>query len=135
MSEITVGKIEFEGLSKGEFENQMSATAQYVTKEEWGKPIEAITEAKSRLIAAERRIVEAKAILSEYSDAVKALAELVPVGFHFQDDEGVVYQLAEQDGKFVYFDRHTVKRTRREGETKGSLALKDAEALGYEVKK
>ena len=66
-------------------------------------------------------------------EATEAVVKEVGVGGHFQDTDGTVYQVEESTGKFVYFDRFEIKRTRRAGEKAGSLSLTKAKELGYAV--
>ena len=51
----------------------------------------------------------------------------------FQDDEGTVYSIVRPSGTFIYFDTISYKRTRREGERSGTLSLKEAKELGFDV--
>ena len=70
----------------------------------------------------------------QYSVAVSELVAEMGIGGAFQDSDGTAYQTAECEGKFVYFDKFEVKRTRRAGERAGSLSLKAAKELGFSVK-
>lgn len=87
----------------------------------------------SRFIELDRRKDEVKRFFEEYQAAIKALIDQHGVGHHFQDDQGIVYQLVELEGKWVNFDRFGVERTRRSGEDRGSLSMKKAKELGYAV--
>jgi hypothetical protein len=71
--------------------------------------------------------------LEELRQVTEQLQKEIGVGGHFQDAEGTVYQVEETDGKFVYFDRFEIKRTRRIGEKSGSLSLTKAKELGYAI--
>jgi len=71
--------------------------------------------------------------LEELKQVTEQLTKEVGLGGHFQDAEGTVYQVEETQGKFVYFDRFEIKRTRRSGEKSGSLSLTKAKELGYVV--
>lgn len=53
--------------------------------------------------------------------------------FHFQDDEGTVYQLAKWPGQFVVPKDYIINRTRVGDERSGGLSLTAARELGYEV--
>lgn len=92
-----------------------------------------MTETQKKFIELDKKKAEYKQFMEEYSQAVNDLVSEMGVGGHFQDGEGTVYQTAECDGKFVYFDKFEIKRTRREGERAGSLSLKKAKDLGYGV--
>jgi len=76
---------------------------------------------------------EIKPFLDAYKAAKEAVALEVGIDGHFQDSEGTVYQAVVPEGRFVAFDRYAVKRTRREGETKGDLSMTAARELGYVV--
>ena len=71
--------------------------------------------------------------MEELKQVTEQLTKEVGLGGHFQDAEGTVYQVEETQGKFVYFDRFEIKRTRRSGEKSGSLSLTKAKELGYVV--
>lgn len=49
----------------------------------------------------------------------------------FQDVNGVVYRLTVPSGTYVEFRRLDYQRTRKPGEKKGSLSLKEARELGF----
>jgi Holliday junction resolvase RusA-like endonuclease len=93
-----------------------------------------LTEKQLRLIELDRKREEVKRFFDEYQKAVQDAVDESGIGHHFQDDQGVVYQLVELEGRWVNFDRLGVERTRRSGETRGSLSLKKAQELGYKVK-
>lgn len=92
-----------------------------------------MTETQRRFVELDKKKAEYKDFLEQYKTAVNELVEEIGLGGHFQDAEGVVYQAAECDGKFVYFDKFEIKRTRRADERAGSLSLKKAQELGYGV--
>jgi hypothetical protein len=71
----------------------------------------------------------AKPIIEARNEAIRKLGDLVGLDHHWQDEEGIVYQVAEMTGKFVYFVPYEIKRTRRDGEAKGSLSIKAAKEL------
>lgn len=53
----------------------------------------------------------------------------------FQNPEtGVVYKTIVPAGTYVTFKEIDYVRTRKEGETRGSLSMKEAEAAGFSVK-
>lgn len=92
-----------------------------------------MTEAQKIFVELDKKKVEYKQFMELYSEAVEAVVEEIGLGGHFIDADGTVYQAADCDGKFVYFDKHEIKRTRREGERAGSLSMKKAEELGYDM--
>lgn len=92
-----------------------------------------LTDAQKRFVELDKKKAEYKEFLEQYSLAVQDLTKELGIGGHFQDAEGTVYQAAECSGKFVYFDKFEINRTRRFGERQGSLSLKAARDLGYKV--
>jgi hypothetical protein len=92
-----------------------------------------LTDLQKRFIELDKKKNEYKLILEELTQVVNDLQQEIGTGGHFQDVEGTVYQIQESTGKFVYFEKFEVKRTRREGERAGSLSLTKAKELGYEV--
>jgi hypothetical protein len=95
------------------------------------KPV--LTEAQQRFVELDRRKAEYKQFLEDLKAATEALVAEMGLGAFFQDEQGVVYQTAESEGRFVYYERHVVNRTRREGEAKGSLSMKAAREAGFVV--
>lgn len=92
-----------------------------------------MTEAQKKFVELDKKKAEYKEFMEEYAQAINDLVSEMGLNGHFQDAEGTVYQTAECDGKFVYFDKFEIKRTRREGERAGTLSLKKAKDLGYNV--
>lgn len=92
-----------------------------------------MTEAQLKFIQLDKKKAEYKEFLKEYKEAKNAIISELGIGGHFQDVEGIVYQTAECDGKFVYFDKFDIERTKRAGERAGSLSVKKAQELGYKV--
>jgi len=92
-----------------------------------------LSSSQMKYIELEKKKDSYKKFLEELKEATQAVVNEVGVGGHFQDADGTVYQVEESDGKFVYFDRFEIKRTRRSGEKSGTLSLTKAKELGYEV--
>jgi hypothetical protein len=86
-----------------------------------------------RFIELDKKKNEVKDFFDKYFQAVTDVKQIAKLGFHFQDDEGTVYQLDEMQWKNVRITPYEVKRTRREGERQGSLSLTKARDLGYKV--
>jgi hypothetical protein len=64
----------------------------------------------------------------ELGDTMRQL----PIGELFQDpSDGVVYRTIYPTGTYVEYKNIAYERTRREGEQKGSLSMKEAEAAGF----
>lgn len=92
-----------------------------------------LTDAQKRFVELDKKKAEYKEFMEQYKMAVNDLVLEMGLETHFQDAEGTVYQTGECEGKYMYFDKYEVKRTRREGERAGALSLKKARELGYEV--
>lgn len=87
-----------------------------------------------RFLELERKKDEYKKYLEEFNKALEDVISEYGVGGTFQDDEGTVYKTTAPDGKFVYFDKFGYVRTKRTGEARGTLSVKEAEEAGYKVK-
>ena len=92
-----------------------------------------MTETQKTFVALEKQKEQIKIFQKEFQETLEKLQEELGPNGHFQDDEGTVYQLEIPEGKFVYFDKLGYKRTRRQGEVRGDLALSKAEELGYKL--
>jgi hypothetical protein len=92
-----------------------------------------MTETQKTFVALEKQKEQIKLFQKDFQVALEALQQELGTDGHFQDDDGTVYQLEVPDGKFVYFDKLGYKRTRREGEVRGDLALTKAQELGYKL--
>lgn len=93
-----------------------------------------LTESQKKYIELEKKKEEYKQFIEDLKEATETLVQEMGVGGHFQDGEGTVYYVDEAKGRYVHFDKHEVRRTRRQGEKSGSLSLGDARSFGYEVK-
>ena len=52
----------------------------------------------------------------------------------FQDpSDKTVYKITKPEGKFVHFETWGYDRTKREGEVRGSLSVKEAKERGFDV--
>lgn len=92
-----------------------------------------LSEAKRRFIELDKKKAEYKQFIEDYKAATEVLTAEIGINSYFQDDEGVVYKTTIPGGKFVYFDKYEVCRTRRGEESKGSLSLTEARAAGFIV--
>lgn len=93
-----------------------------------------MTPAQERFVVLEKVKDEYKAWLEQLAEATKAVAEEVGVDGYFQDDEGTVYKVVVPAGRFVHYEAVSYVRTKRAGEERGSLSLKEVEAAGFKVK-
>ena len=56
------------------------------------------------------------------------------VGSHFQDPtDKTVFQIVEPNGTFISYKKVAYERTKRKGEFKGTLSVRKANELGYEL--
>ena len=92
-----------------------------------------MTDKQKRFVELERRKDEIKKF---YEDFEKATTELIGeqgLNSFFQDEQGTVYKLVELDGRYVTFDRFGYIRTKRPGEDRGTLSMKEAKEHGFQV--
>lgn len=75
----------------------------------------------------------AKQIYKKLNEATEALAEEIGIGGHFQDAEGTVYQIVEPAGTFIEYHKVSYERTKRGEEKRGTLSVKRAKELGYDI--
>lgn len=77
-------------------------------------------------------------LAKELKQTDRELAETMrrlPLGWMFQDPEdGTVYQVIAPSGTFVEFRNIDYIRTRKDGETRGTLSVKAAEEAGFRLK-
>lgn len=90
-------------------------------------------ELKQRLVELDRKRDEVKKFFEEYRLVVEELVKEAGLNHAFQDNQGIVYQLVELEGKWVNFERYGVERTKRPGEARGTLSIKKAKELGFSV--
>lgn len=90
-----------------------------------------MTDAQKRFVELERRKDEIKKYYEELGLAVEALVKEQGLNSYFADDVGIIYKIVECEGKFVKFDKYSYARTKRPGEERGSLSLKEAKENGF----
>jgi hypothetical protein len=49
------------------------------------------------------------------------------------DVEGIVYGIIEPEGRFIYYEKYSYVRTKRPGESRGTLSIKEAKERGFPV--
>lgn len=87
-----------------------------------------------RFIELERKKAEVKKYFDELKQATEELVAELGVNTYFQDPtDGTVFKLIIPDGKFVTFEKYSYVRTRREGEKRGDLSLKEAQEAGFNL--
>jgi hypothetical protein len=70
--------------------------------------------------------------LKQLNQDLGSIMRDLPLGEMFQDPaDGIVYQIVVPSGTFVEYKSIDYIRTRREGETKGTLSMKEAQAAGF----
>lgn len=92
-----------------------------------------LTDKQKRFVELERRKDEIK---KYYEDLETATVELIGeqgLNSFFQDEQGTVYKLVECSGRYVKFDRVSYARTKRPGEERGSLSMKEAKEHGFQI--
>ena len=96
-----------------------------------------MTESQKKFVSLEKQKESIKKFFEELNEAVAAVQQEVGTNGYFQDEEGTVYKIVEPDGKYVPFEKLSYLRTRRLSEERSPLplALKEAEAAGYNVPK
>jgi hypothetical protein len=92
-----------------------------------------MTPTQKKFVELEKQKVKVKEYFENLKKAVDEIAEEVGVGGFFQDEEGTVYKVVEPEGRYINYEKLSYKRTRRVGEERGDLSIKDAEAAGFTV--
>jgi len=94
-----------------------------------------LTPAMQKLVDLDKKKAEIKQYFEELQAALEAVSAEVNVGGMFQDpSDGTVFKITEPDGKFVKFEKLGYDRTKREGEARGTLSVKEAKEAGFDVK-
>jgi len=101
------------------------------TDEERTLSVEDLTEIYCRLESEFHYLIKPQ--LDKLRDIKHRLVAAAGIGHMFQGPDGVVYQIAEKRGQWVDFTPFEITRTRRPGESKGSLSLTAARDAGFEV--
>lgn len=92
-----------------------------------------MTDLHAKLVELDRQKDQVKKFFEDYKNVVEALVKEHGLNHSFQDNQGIVYQLVALEGKWVNFERFGVERTKRPGEARGSLSVKKAKELGFNV--
>jgi hypothetical protein len=94
-----------------------------------------MTDAQKKFVELEKQKAAIKLYFDELDAAVAAVVTEIGVGAYFQDDEGTVYKTVIPEGTFVQYKKVGYERTRRVGEKRGDLSMKEAEEKGFVVPK
>lgn len=92
-----------------------------------------MTDAQRKFVELERKKEDIKRYFDELNAAVEAVSKEIGINGFFQDDQGIVYKVVIPAGKFVYFEKISYIRTRRQHEPKGDLSMKEAEGAGFKL--
>lgn len=88
--------------------------------------------AAQKFISLDRQMESVRDLMKQRDAALDELKREIGAT-PFQDELGVVYQLTKPNGTFVYFKDIEAVRTRRPGEVKGTLSMKQAREWGFTV--
>lgn len=98
-----------------------------------------LTDAQQRLVDLDLRKPE---IEKYYEDLEQAIKDVVKegggpaddgIGAMFQAQDGTVYKMVKPAGTFVSYKELNYVRTKRSGEERGSLSVKEAQGSGFKV--
>jgi hypothetical protein len=93
-----------------------------------------LTDQQQRIVELTKERESLKERLKESKEELNALLTESGVGSHFQDpSDGTVFEIVVPTGAFIPFDTIGYNRTKREGERAGTLSVKKAKELGYEL--
>ena len=94
-----------------------------------------LTDTQKKFLEVSKRIETLKEEMKALYPTLDELMVELGVGTHFQDPETkLVYQIVVPKGSFIEYKQVGYERTKKTGETKGSMAMKKAEELGYSLK-
>lgn len=94
-----------------------------------------MTPAQARFVELDKKKAELKKFYEEFAAATEAVVAEIGLNQYFSDEDGTVYKTVVPEGKFVTFDKYGIDRTKRPGEARGTLSVKEAEAAGFTVPK
>lgn len=90
--------------------------------------------AQARLVELDLRKPEIQAYYEELEKITAAVAAEVGMDGYFQAPDGTVYKLVKPADQFVTYRQFAFERTKRDGESRGTLSMKeaaDARANGF----
>ena len=90
-----------------------------------------MTTVQEKFVALERRKAEYKAWVEELAKASVEVFNEIGEGGMFQDEENIVYKMTVPNGKFIYYEKVSYNRTKRAGESRGSLSVTEARENGF----
>lgn len=93
-----------------------------------------LTDQQQKIVELTKEREALKERLKESKEELNTLLTETGVGSHFQDpSDGTVFEIVVPTGTFISFDTIGYNRTKREGERAGTLAVKRAKELGYNL--
>jgi len=93
-----------------------------------------MTDLEQKFIQLSKTYEELKNSLKETGVELEELMTELGVGTHLQDpNDGTVFEIVKPSGTFISYKSVSYDRTKREGESRGSLSKKRAEELGYQI--
>lgn len=92
-----------------------------------------MTDAQKKFVELEKKKEEVKKYFDDLKAATEAVAAEIGMNGYFQDEAGIVYKIVKPAGRFVSYEDISYNRTRRPGEKKGDLSMKEAREAGYKV--
>lgn len=92
-----------------------------------------MTEAQKRFVELEKQKETVKKFFEDLNNAMSDVQKEIGTNGYFMDNEGIVYGIVEPEGKFVHYEKLTYVRTKRPGEARGTLSVKEAKERGFPV--
>lgn len=91
-----------------------------------------LTNEQEKFIEVSKKVESLKNELKDLNAEVENLLTIIGVGKAFQDPEdGTVFEVVTPKGTFVSFKTVDYERTKRVGETRGTLSMARAKELGF----
>lgn len=91
-----------------------------------------LTDEQKKFIDVSKKVESLKNELKDLNVEVENLLTIIGVGKAFQDPEdGTVFEVVTPKGTFVSFKTVDYERTKRVGETRGTLSMARAKELGF----
>jgi len=95
-----------------------------------------MTEQQQKFLEIAKRVETLKEEMKALLPTMNELMAEMKLGEMFQDPEsGLVYKIQAAKGTYVYFNPIEYVRTKKAGETAGSLSKKEAEEAGFVLSK
>jgi hypothetical protein len=92
-----------------------------------------VLELQQKLAELDVKKEEARKVFEEIQETLKELHSLTGLNYMFQDTTGTVFKVIKPEGRFVHYEELGYVRTRKPGETRGTLSLKEAKDAGFTV--